>query len=238
MRLEAGDNAFVRFSETDAWSKSVEFLATSEQSPASSLRAGETVEVPVYVYTATEEAQVTLSYTQTITEAFPWSDIGASLKPSYVSNEAWPFALATLKSRFGATWNSYLNRLRANADYLAENGRPVRRLDRLLQIEINRALGVDAVLDKPLLDGFGAVEGEEHVGFGVDTVALNVALDEEIDLGMVAEHEEVVHEDRIIVADEGSFVALEVEVADLEGGAALGAFHVVEHDGVVHHEVP
>ena len=146
VRLEAGDNAFVRFSETDAWSKSVEFLATSEQSPASSLRAGETVEVPVFVYTATEEAQVTLSYTQTSTEAFPWSDIGASLKPSYVSNEAWPFALATLKFRFGATWNSYLNRLRANADYLAENGRPVRRLDRLLQIEINHALGVDAAL--------------------------------------------------------------------------------------------
>ena len=59
VRLEAGDNAFVRFSETDAWSKSVEFLATSEQSPASSLRAGETVEVPVFVYTATEEAQAT-----------------------------------------------------------------------------------------------------------------------------------------------------------------------------------
>lgn len=43
VRLEAGANAFVRFSETDAWSKSVEFLATSDKSPASSLRVGETV---------------------------------------------------------------------------------------------------------------------------------------------------------------------------------------------------
>ena len=145
VRLEAGDNAFVRFSETDAWSKSVEFLATSDQSPASSLRAGESVEIPVFVYTATQEAQITLSYTQSSTEAFPWSNIGASLKPSYVSDSAWTFALATLKSRFGTTWNSYLSRIRANADYLAENGRPV-KLDRLLQIEINHALGVDAVL--------------------------------------------------------------------------------------------
>ncbi len=29
VRIEAGDSAYVRFSETDAWSKSVEFLATS-----------------------------------------------------------------------------------------------------------------------------------------------------------------------------------------------------------------
>lgn len=146
VRIEAGNNAYVRFSEADAWSKSVEFLATSDKSPASSLRAGETVEIPVFVYTATQEAQMTISYTQSSTEAFPWSSIGASLKPSYVSDIAWTFSLATLKSRFGTTWNSYLNRLRANADYLAEDGRPVRRLDRLLQIEINRALGVDAVL--------------------------------------------------------------------------------------------
>ena len=146
VRLEAGVNAFVRFSESDAWSKSVEFLATSKQSPASSLRAGESVEIPVFVYTSTQEAQLALSYTQSSTEAFPWSDIGSSLKPSYVADSAWTFALATLKSRFGTTWNSYLSRLRANADYLAENGRPVRRLDRLLQIEINHALGVDAVL--------------------------------------------------------------------------------------------
>ena len=146
VRLEAGANAFVRFSESDAWSKSVEFLATSDQSPASSLRAGESVEIPVFVYTTTQQAQMTLSYTQSSSEAFPWSDIGDSLKPSYVSSSAWTFALATLQSRFGTTWNSYLSRLRANADYLAENGRPVRRLDRLLQIEINRALGIDAVL--------------------------------------------------------------------------------------------
>ena len=82
VRLEAGANAFVRFSESDAWSKSVEFLATSDQSPASSLRAGESVEIPVFVYTTTQQAQMTFSYTQSSTEAFPWSDIGASLKPS------------------------------------------------------------------------------------------------------------------------------------------------------------
>jgi len=53
VRLEASANAYARFSETDTWSKSVEFLATSEQSPASSLRAGEPVDVgrgAVFIY--------------------------------------------------------------------------------------------------------------------------------------------------------------------------------------------
>ena len=49
------------------------------------------------------------------------------------------------------------------------------------------ALGIDAILNKPLLDGLCTVEGEEHVGFGIDTVALHIALDEEVHLGMVAE---------------------------------------------------
>ena len=146
VRVVAGDGAYVRFAATDAWTKSVEFLATSSQSPASSLRAGETVTQTIFVATVTEEAQLELSYAQSSSEAFPWSTIGSSLKPSYVADSAWSFALATLKSRFGTTWNSYLNRLRSDADYLAENGRPVRRLDSLLQIEVNRALGVDAVL--------------------------------------------------------------------------------------------
>ncbi|MBR3222218.1 MAG: RHS repeat protein [Kiritimatiellae bacterium] len=146
VRLEAGDDAYVRFSESDVWAKSVEFLATSGQLPASSLRAGETVEVPVFVRTDLSDAQLTLSYMQSSTAAFPWGSIGSSLKPSYVTDSAWTFAIATLKSRLGTTWNTYLSCLRYDADYLAENGRPVRQLDHLLQVEINRALGVDAVL--------------------------------------------------------------------------------------------
>ena len=146
VRVEAGEDAYVRFSESDAWAKSVEFFATSDQYPGYSLCAGETITQSVYVRTDRDNAQVTLSWLQSSSEAFPWSDIGYSLKPSYVADGAWTFALANLKSRLGTTWNSYLNRLRANADRLAELGRPVRRIDRLLQIEINNALGIDAAL--------------------------------------------------------------------------------------------
>ena len=146
VRVEAGDGAYVRFSEADAWAKSVEFLATSEKSPASKLRAGETVQQPIFVYADAEDAQLTLSYTQASAEAFPWATLGPQLKPSNVSNEAWPFALATLRANLGETWNAYLDRLRADADYLAGLGQRVRRTDKLLQMELNIALGNDAAL--------------------------------------------------------------------------------------------
>ncbi len=146
VRIEAGTDAYVRFAATDAWSKSVEFFATSEQVQGYSLIAGETVKLPVYVCTDVEDAQLTLSWLESSKDEFPWSSIGSSLKPSYVSDEAWTFALTTLKSRLGDTWNSYLDQLCLDAFDLAKAGSNVRRVDRLLQVEVNAALGVDAAV--------------------------------------------------------------------------------------------
>ena len=146
VRVTAGDGVLIRFSDADAWGKSIEFLATSKTAPASKLKVNETGSLQFLCMTDSDDRTLELSWTQGNGEAFPWSDIGPSLKPSYVDDAAWTFALATLKSRFGTTWNSYLSRLRDDADSLAGCGRPVNRLDRLLQVEINAALGVDAVL--------------------------------------------------------------------------------------------
>ena len=146
VRIEAGTDAYVRFAATDAWSKSVEFFATSEQVQGYSLIAGETVKLPVYVCTDVEDAQLTLSWLESSKDEFPWSSIGSSLKPSYVSDEAWTFALTTLRSRLGDTWNSYLDQLCLDAFDLAKAGSNVRRVDRLLQVEVNAALGVDAAV--------------------------------------------------------------------------------------------
>ena len=49
---------------------------------------------------------------------------------------------------------------------------------------------------------------------------------------MVAEHGDIVHEDRVVVADECRLATFEVEVVDGEGGTTLGAFHVELHNGV------
>ena len=150
VRLTAGDGVLIRLTDADAWGKSIEFLATSTSLPASTLKAGEEGALVFSCLSESDDGKLELSWTLASAEAFPWSELGASLKPSYVSQDAWTFALSTLKTRFGTTWDTYLTRLRANADYLAGLGRPVNRIDRLMQIEIGRALGVDAAL--PVLD--------------------------------------------------------------------------------------
>ena len=161
VRVEAGDGAYVRFSESDAWAKSVEFLATSAKSPASSLRAGETVEQPVFVYSDAEEAQVTLSWTLASSEQIPWRTLSSSIWPSYFPVKAKMEASSALTANLGNTWDSYLARLRSDADYLAGLGMPTRRTDRLMQMEMNLALGNDAAL--PVLasttDAFRAGRG-------------------------------------------------------------------------------
>ena len=54
---------------------------------------------------------------------------------------------------------------------------------------------------------------------------------------MVAEHGHIVHQHRVVAGDELGLAVLEVDVLDLEARAALGALHLIEHDGVAHHEV-
>jgi RHS repeat-associated protein len=146
VRVTAGEGVLIRFTDADAWGKSIEFLAASASSPCSILKANESGSLLFSCQADSDDKTLELSWMTASGETFPWPDIGSALKPSYVTDDAWAFALVTLKSRLGTTWNSYLSRLRANLDYLAENGRPVNRLDRLLQIEINNALGIDSTL--------------------------------------------------------------------------------------------
>ena len=55
-------------------------------------------------------------------------------------------SLKTLKARFGATWDTYLARFRSDVDLFAQNGCFERRVDRLMQYELARALGTDSVI--------------------------------------------------------------------------------------------
>ena len=146
VRVEAKEGVLIRMSDADAWGKSIEFLATSASLPVNALKSGESGSLTFSCLAGSDDGQLELSWTLSSDDAFPWSSIGSSLKPSYVTDGAWTFALANLKARFGSTWNTYLSRLRANANHLAELGRPIRRIDRLLQIEINNGLGIDYVL--------------------------------------------------------------------------------------------
>lgn len=135
VRVEAGDGAYVRFTEADGWSKSVEFLALGGEGTQDFLCLADS-----------KGAKLKLSYTQGSSEAIPWSTLGDALRPSYVDSTAWSFAQKDLKSRLGSTWSDYLARLKANADYLSGLGYQTRRTDRLLALEVNRALGINAAM--------------------------------------------------------------------------------------------
>ena len=146
VRISAGDGVVVRLTANDVWASSIEFLATSSGLPPSRLHAGESGSLPFLVRSATTEGKLELSYTTASADPFPWTEIGDSLKPSSVTDEAWAFALKTLKTRLGTTWDSYLARFRSDVDLFARNGCFERRMDRLMQYELARALGTDSVI--------------------------------------------------------------------------------------------
>ena len=69
-----------------------------------------------------------------------------SLRPSSVGSLPWSFAHPKLSAAFGSTWRTYIARLAADADYLMKIGQPTYRVDKLLQLEMSDALGVDTAV--------------------------------------------------------------------------------------------
>ena len=143
LHVVANEGTLIRLNEADAWSDSTELLAISETYPASSLKAGESCKVEFFYKTSGSRILVDCDYTLSDTEPFPWDTNSQYMRPSWATDEMWRLALATLKSNVGATWNDFLQRMRDNADYLMKIGRTKARLDRMWQMEINDALGVD-----------------------------------------------------------------------------------------------
>ena len=143
VKITAGSGSFIRFGTADAWGDTLELMAVSETYPASQLKPGETRRIPFRYKTTASSLSIECGYTQEDKTAFPWDTNAAYMRPSWASDELWGLALAVLKSNVGMTWNDYLARMRANCDHLAKIGQPTYRLDRIWQLEINEALGVD-----------------------------------------------------------------------------------------------
>ena len=143
VKLTAGSGSFIRFGASDAWGDTLELMAVSETYPASQLKPGETRRISFRYKTTSSSLSIECGYTQDDKSAFPWDTNAAYMRPSWASDELWGLSLAVLKSNVGMTWNDYLARMRANCDHLAKIGQPTHRLDRIWQLEINEALGVD-----------------------------------------------------------------------------------------------
>ena len=204
--LKGSGGTLLRLSESDAWSESVDVLAISPTYPASSVKPGESNEIPFYYKTSGETANVTfecagatrivaedggfvtlgylnrggvrkdvtippggqiigsevievtahykvIRYTVLVVvskteEPVDWDKLSDSMRPTHVPPKAWGVAFPKMKRAFGPTWKSYIAKLAADADYLMKLGQPTYRVDRLLRLEMNEALGVDLAVPK------------------------------------------------------------------------------------------
>ncbi len=154
----------IRFSTADAWTDSLELMATSESYPASRLKPGEEVRVTFYYQTTGSGVSIQVASAADDPKDFPWETNGNYMRPSWATDEIWSRAFATLKRNVGATWNDCFDRMNADVDHLMKIGTPERRFDRLWQMEVNEALGVDHAVG--VLAG-GADLARSGRGFGL-----------------------------------------------------------------------
>ena len=148
VRLEAKGSTLIRFSEADAWSKSIELMAASDTYPASVLKAGDSSKVTFFYKTTGSQAEIEYACTFSSVSNVPWAKLETEMRPAWASDELWGFAFTTLRANFGETWNDYLGRMRSDCDHLLKIGSPVKRMDRLMQLEVNDALGNDTALSR------------------------------------------------------------------------------------------
>lgn len=76
-------------------------------------------------------------------ELIDWNTVGPSIKPSWISEDAWPIVFSNLQHQIGTTWGDYIRMLGRNADYLARFDLKVQDVESLFGFELRKAAGLD-----------------------------------------------------------------------------------------------
>ncbi|MHB9065961.1 MAG: RHS repeat-associated core domain-containing protein [Pirellulaceae bacterium] len=131
----------------DGWvnSTSVSFLGLSSDGPASILRPGEGNSVTLRVRTPFQPGQMPFTLGMLDagnTATVDWAWLNDSLRPTYVNVTAWDAIYPNLTAQLGSTWGEYVQKLDADAQYLAELGTSVIHVDQLFGFEIQQANGI------------------------------------------------------------------------------------------------
>lgn len=146
VRLSAKPGTFLKYGDADGWTSSLELLAVSKKAPASILKPGERRKMAFAFLASGEKAGIECGWTLDSEKPYPWENNGPLMRPSWADDTLWGIAFARLRSGIGESWHDYLVRMRAAADHLFKIGAPECRIDRLWQLEVNEALGVDFAL--------------------------------------------------------------------------------------------
>jgi RHS repeat-associated protein len=135
----------------DGFSSSVQILASG--ATPGILGPGERVRVPVYYAGLVQPwsfTDSTIEFEVQVHEAgdptpIDWAGMSASLKPAFVSADAWPGVYASLQAIVGPTWGDYVRTLGANAAYLDRLGEAVTDVGQLWAFAMQQAIGLPAV---------------------------------------------------------------------------------------------
>jgi RHS repeat-associated protein len=132
----------------EGFAQSVQILASGAQPGI--LQPGESEQVPVY-YGGWLRNQWDLSnppiyFTVGVlgadsTQAVDWPSLESALQPPSISAQAWDALYPNLSAQLGTTWGAYVQRLDADAQYLASIGENVTDLNQLFAFEVQQGNG-------------------------------------------------------------------------------------------------
>lgn len=124
------------------------------------LQPGETVRVPVYYIglarpwdLSDQEVDFEIRIESAdSTDAIDWVGLEEELRPSWVSDEAWPSVFANLQDQLGSTWGEYVASLGQISQQLRQLGRDTLQLEDLYGFALQQAdaLSPLAVLDSTI----------------------------------------------------------------------------------------
>ena len=135
----------------EGFSHSVQIYATGSISGI--LQPGERIQIPVYYAGLQQpwdfsdnsiEMEIRITDADDTT-AINWASMRDSLRPSWISTEAWPAVYANLQSQVGPTWGDYVRMLNENSSYLERLGEHVVDVSELYGFELQQALGYSPV---------------------------------------------------------------------------------------------
>ncbi|MEX2170229.1 MAG: RHS repeat-associated core domain-containing protein [Pirellulales bacterium] len=135
----------------DGFSDSVQIYA-SGKTPGL-LLPGEKFQVPVYYAGLQQpwdfsinEVELEIRIHQAgSTAILDWQEMYTSLRPSWLTAEAWNAVFANLLSQIGSTWGDYVEMLSENASFLGRLGPRVIQVDDLYSFELRQAIGLTPV---------------------------------------------------------------------------------------------
>jgi RHS repeat-associated protein len=130
------------------FSQSVQFLASGAQPGI--LQPGESEQVPVYyagwLQNQWDFSRPPITFTVGVlgaddTQTVDWTSLQSNLQPASITTPAWNALFPNLNAQLGTTWGAYVQRLDADAQYLAGLGASVTDISQLFSFEIQQANG-------------------------------------------------------------------------------------------------